>query len=480
MKQLMPLVALLLSVAALLSGCTDDVRACDAEPELLRTADSVEFVRTPDSCFAGLPNWPYEPKYVEIDGLRQAYVEAGPADGEVVLLLHGQPSWSYLYRKMIPVLADAGFRVIAMDHLGMGRSDKPTDIASYSYLGHNKRLERFIEKLKLRDINLFVQDWGSTIGLRVAGLHPEWFARIIAGDGDLPVFPDGFEPFPPVKNPDEVAELPSLFTDVPAQQVPAYDGCKPLVEPEPGFFGVWIEYCLKAASFRPSEVVEAITWFDLPDDEEAAYDAPFPSRVYMAGPRVFPSLVNQMGGTTAEAWDRLQAFARPFLTIWAANDAGNLGQCETQDKLICNIKGAADQPHARLPNASHFLQDDQGEDIARRIVAWIEGDSSITGNHEATCADNGPTLPVANDGTGTACTTEKECSGLDAKLCLSQQGGTGFCTVEGCTAGSCAAPYLCCHDCNPAASGLLPFEGSACFPAAGTAQLTGGAGCTCD
>ena len=193
MKQRIQLSALLLPLAGLLAALaacseddeasTNDVRACDAEPKRLTTASGIEFVRTPDACFDDLPDWPYEPHYVEIDGLRQAYVEEGPADGEVVLLLHGQPSWSYLYRKMIPVLVDAGFRVIAMDHLGMGRSDKPTAIESYSYLGHCDRLQRFIEELDLRDINLFVQDWGSVIGLRVAGLNLDRFARIAVGDG---------------------------------------------------------------------------------------------------------------------------------------------------------------------------------------------------------------------------------------------------------------------------------------------------------
>jgi haloalkane dehalogenase len=163
--------------------------ACDSEPVVLTTADGIDFVRTPDACFEDLPDWPYEAQYVEIDGLRQAYVDEGPADGEVVLLLHGQPSWSYLYRDMIPVLADAGYRVIAMDHLGMGRSDKPIDIEAYSYLGHNDRLETFIDELGLTDINLFVQDWGSLIGLRVAGENPDLFATIAVGDGNPPGHP---------------------------------------------------------------------------------------------------------------------------------------------------------------------------------------------------------------------------------------------------------------------------------------------------
>jgi haloalkane dehalogenase len=163
--------------------------------DTLVSTSGVEFVRTPDVYFDNLPDWPYSYQYVEIDGMRQAYAETGPSDGEVVLLLHGQPSWSYLYRKMMPVLADAGYRVIAMDHLGMGRSDKPIDINDYSYLGMLTVWSNLFRTLGLSDINLFVQDWGSLIGLRVAGLNPDWFATISVGNGDLFIIPEGFEPF---------------------------------------------------------------------------------------------------------------------------------------------------------------------------------------------------------------------------------------------------------------------------------------------
>lgn len=347
--------------------------ACDSEPELLTTDAGVEFVRTPNSCFVDLPDWPYDPLYVEIDGLSQAYVDVGPEDGEVVLLLHGQPSWSYLYRKMIPVLADAGYRVIAMDHLGMGRSDKPTEIESYSFLGHDARLQAFIEDLELTDINLFVQDWGSMIGLRRVGLDSDRYATVTVGNGRLLVVPGDLELFPPVENPDVPVELESPFERVPAQQPPFYDGCERLLpSDEQAAFGRWITYSMTAASFRPSEVVEAVTWFDLPEDEEAAYDAPFPSRVYMAGVRSFPSLVRELPGVNDEAWAVLTSFERPFLTLWAANDPGSLGRCETQQELVDSVPGAVGQPHDRLDEASHFLQDDQGEEIARRMVDWYD------------------------------------------------------------------------------------------------------------
>ncbi|MEM6318773.1 MAG: haloalkane dehalogenase [Bacteroidota bacterium] len=345
--------------------------------DTLITTNGVQFVRTPDEHFQNLPDWPYAYQYVEIDGLRQAYAEAGPADGPIVLLLHGQPSWSYLYRKMIPVLADAGYRVIAMDHLGMGRSDKPISIEDYSYLGHHDRLERFIEGLDLQDINLFVQDWGSLIGLRVAGLNPDWFATISVGDGNLPVVPAGIQPIPTIENPNEILDLPFPFAAIPAQQPLFYDGCELITEGEGDSsegFSQWATYSMKGASFKPSEVLEALTWFDIPEAEEAAYDSPYPDRAYMAGVRTFPYLVNQLPGVNDVAWAGLTSFEKPFLTIWAANDAGTLGACATQQNLIANIPGAAGKPHTRLPEAGHFLQDDQGVEIANRLVAFYTTD----------------------------------------------------------------------------------------------------------
>ena len=283
---------------------------CDAEPIIRTTDDGIEFVRTPTGCFDDLPDFPYELEHVEIDGLRQGYVDEGPADAPVVLLLHGQPTWAFLYRKMIPVLVDAGYRAIAMDHLGMGFSDKPIDIADYSYLGHIDRLEKFINALGLRDINLFAQDWGSLIGLHVAGENPDWFARIVIGDGTLPVLPEGVEPYPRVENPDEIdPDLQFVFQLIPPQQIPFYNGCTPIGSTGTDF-GAWMEYSMKAESFHAAEVVEGLTWFDIPDEDEAAYDAPFPSRIYMAGPRVFPSLVNELGGANQDAWEGLMQFER--------------------------------------------------------------------------------------------------------------------------------------------------------------------------
>lgn len=349
--------------------------ACYADLELLTTPDNVEFVRTPDACFKNLPGWPYKAKYVEIDGLRQAYVDVGPADADPILLLHGQPSWSYLYRYMIPVLVARGHRVIAMDHIGMGRSDKPTNTEYYTYLGHVGRLESFIKKLNLEHITLFAQDWGSLIGLYVVGTNPDWFERVVIGNGSLPMFEEGTTPYP---LPEDIeasnARMSKLFDSFPPQQPQFYDEDGNLLIQQYASndgFGSWIVYALYDEGFHASEVVEAMTYFPLTRRQEAAYDAPFPSRIAMAGPRTFPSLANTLSGVTQVAWEGLYKFEKPFLTIWGGNDPGQLGQPQTQQMLINSIPGAVGQDHVRLPEASHFLQNDQGKEIARRIDAFI-------------------------------------------------------------------------------------------------------------
>jgi len=374
------LTLILFFMMLVLTACssTPQDAACleGVEVEIMTTQAGVEFVRTPDACFEDLPDWPYAPQYIEIDGLRQAYVDVGPADAdETVLLLHGQPSWSYLYRKMIPVLEGAGHRVIAMDHLGMGRSDKPIDPDYYTYQIHVYRLDTLIQELELDEtqLTIFVQDWGSLIGLQVVGTHPEWFDRVVVGNGFLPTFEEGSIPF-------ELPQIPlvtrQLFyrniTTIPEHQPDYYDDQGNLLEDNGDFFGIWIDYARNDKRFQASQILEAMTYFDLSEEELAAYDAPFPSRVFMGGPRAFPGLANQLPGVTDSAWESLGKFDKPFLTIWGGNDPGNLGRPEVQQTLIDHIPGTEGWDHVRLPEASHFLQDDQGEEIGRRIVEFIE------------------------------------------------------------------------------------------------------------
>ena len=378
MRKLLYLIILLMMLPLTACSSTGQQASCleGVEGEIMSTDAGVEFVRTPDACFEDLPNWPYESQYIEIDGLWQAFIDVGPADAEeTILLLHGQPSWSYLYRKMIPVLEGAGHRVIAMDHLGMGRSDKPIDPDYYTYQIHVYRLETIIQELELDEtqLTIFVQDWGSLIGLQVVGTHPDWFDRVVVGNGFLPTFEEGSIPF-------ELPQIPlvtrQLFyrniTTIPEHQPDFYDDQGNLLEDNGDFFGIWIDYARNDKRFQASQILEAMTYFDLSEEELAAYDAPFPSRVFMGGPRAFPGLVNQLPGVTDSAWESLGEFDKPFLTIWGGNDPGNLGRPEVQQALIDHIPGTEGWDHVRLPEASHFLQDDQGEEIGRRIVEFIE------------------------------------------------------------------------------------------------------------
>lgn len=350
---------------------------CDAEPVVRTSADGVDFVRTPDSCFDDV-EWPgidYEPQYVEVDGMRVHYVEAGPEDGPVVLMLHGQPTWSYLYRDMIAEFADQGYRAISMDFLGMGRSDKPVDIEDYTYLGQTEQLEEFIDALALEGITLVVQDWGANIGLKLAGEQPDRFAAVVAANGAMPLFPGGAIPYPPVENPDEFdSEVKAYYDGWPDQQVPFRDDEGTLLI-DLNFhqaFPDWMTYTMKSPDFDAGEMVEANTWFPITDEEEAAYNAPFPHREYMALARYWPSMALEVGGVNDDAWAGLQQMEQPFLTLYTPNDVGVIGEPQTYQPYIDNVPGAAGQPHGTISEASHFVQDDQGIELTNRIVDFLE------------------------------------------------------------------------------------------------------------
>jgi pimeloyl-ACP methyl ester carboxylesterase len=297
-----------------------------------------------------------------------AYVDEGPRDGEVILLLHGQPSWSYLYRRMIPILADAGFRVIAADLVGMGRSDKPVEFERYSYLQHVAWLEEFLDAVPggrgrqgprgLRDITLFCQDWGSLIGLRVVGNMPERFARVVVANGRLPVVPFDIDLI-------QLPDPPRLDPDLPFP----FDPRNPCTLPRLRCFERWATYALTSPTFRPSDVVESGTAIRLTEAEKAAYDAPYPELVYRTGPRVFPSLINTLGEAPTNVGARavLDAFQKPLLTLFGRLDP-NLGSEAVQAELRDTVPGAVGQPHHAYPDASHFIQEDKGEDLAWRVV----------------------------------------------------------------------------------------------------------------
>ena len=290
-------------------------------------------LRTPDECFTDLPGYNFEPHYTEIDGLRMHYVDTGPADGEVVLLLHGEPSWSYLYRKMIPPLAAAGLRVIAPDLIGFGRSDKPTRIDDYSYAGHVDWMRRFIEAADLNNITLFCQDWGSLIGLRVAAENQHRFARIALGNGGMPT---GDEEFPRV-------------------------------------FRIWRAFARWSPWFPIGRILQQGSVSELSNAEVAAYDAPYPSAKYKAGARAFPRLVptepdNVASDDNRKAWALFEKFEKPFLTTFSNRDPITRG---TEVPWQQRVPGAQGQPHVKIRNAGHFLQEDKPDELVEALVAFV-------------------------------------------------------------------------------------------------------------
>lgn len=334
------------------------------------TRACLPFVRTPAKYTRGLDHFPYVSRYVRVDGLRMAYVDEGAADGPVILLMHGEPSWSYLYRKMIPILVDAGFRVIAPDLIGLGRSDKPVEFARYRYLQQVAWVKQFLDAVPrnrrpggprgLRDVTLFCQDWGSLISLRVVGDLPNRFARVVVANGRLPVVPIVIElahvPNPPLLNPD----------------LPFPLGGDPCAPNDLTCFGRWATYALTSPHLRPSQVVETLTASTLSDAEKAAYDAPYPAFVYMTGPRVFPSMINTLGESPTNVAARavFDHFTKPLLTLFGRLDP-NLGTDAVQAEMRDRVPGAVGQAHWAYPDANHFIQEDKGEDLARRVVEFV-------------------------------------------------------------------------------------------------------------
>jgi len=289
-------------------------------------------LRTPEDRFGKLPDFDYPPRYTEVDGLRMAHVEAGPADAPPVLMLHGEPTWSFLYRHMIPVIADAGLRAIAPDLIGFGRSDKLAQVSDYSYQRHMDWLKAWMEAQDLRGITLFCQDWGSLLGLRLAAENPERFARIVVANGMLPTAD----------------------------------------RPMPRAFKAWRAFALNTPVFPTGRIVSGGCVRKLSKAERAAYDAPFASKKYQAAARAVPALVPTEPDDPAvpanrAAWAALGNWHKPLLTLFGDKDP-ILGRGDRP--LQKHVPGAAGQPHARLPGG-HFIQEDCGPELARRTVDFV-------------------------------------------------------------------------------------------------------------
>ena len=306
----------------------------------------MERLRTPEERFAALPDFPYRPRYLEVaagDGgepLRMAYVDEGPRDAPVVLMLHGEPSWSFLYRHLIRAVVDAGLRAVAPDLIGFGRSDKPTAREAYSYAAHLGWLRGFVDGVGgdeggggPRAITLLCQDWGGLLGLRLVGESPERFARVVAANTFLPTGD---------------------------------------VRPPDAFFA-WRQFAATVPVFPTGGIVMRGTARGLAPDVVAAYDAPFPDERYQAGARAFPALVPATPDDPASegnraAWRGLEAFTRPFLTAFGDSDPITRGGDRA---LQARVPGAAGQPHVTLARAGHFLQEDAPLELARAVIELV-------------------------------------------------------------------------------------------------------------
>lgn len=299
----------------------------------------MRLLRTPEDRFAHLPGFEYQPGYAEVpdgDGatLRMAYVAVGPEDGPVVLLLHGEPSWSYLYRTVIPPLVEAGLRAVAVDLVGFGRSDKPAEIGDHTYARHVEWVRALVfDVLDLRAVTLVGQDWGGLIGLRLVAEQPDRFARVVVANTGLPT---GDQPMPEVwhRFRESVRTAPTLDVGRAVQ-----NGCRTT----------------------------------LPDEVRAAYDAPFPDETYKAGPRALPGLVpvspdDPAAAANRAAWVELSRWERPFLVAFSDSDPITSPMAAVFTAVVPGAKGVQ---HPVIVGAGHFLQEDAGAALGVATARFV-------------------------------------------------------------------------------------------------------------
>jgi haloalkane dehalogenase len=299
----------------------------------------MKVLRTPDERFKNLQGFPFEPKYIEApDGeggrLRIHYIDEGPRTAEPILMMHGEPSWSYLYRKMIPILVEAGNRAIAPDLVGFGRSDKPAQRSDYTFQRHVDWMQAWLEQVDLKRITFVGQDWGGLIGLRLVANHPERFARVVVANTGLPT------------------------------------GDSPISEA----FLNWRKFSIEVPDFNVGLIISMGSKTSLAEEVIAAYNAPFPDDAFKEGARIFPSLVpltpdDPASTANREAWKVLSKFDKPFLTTFSDGDPITGGGHRIFQEKVPGAKG---QPHTTIRGGGHFLQEDCGEDFARIIVDFIK------------------------------------------------------------------------------------------------------------
>ena len=321
-------------------------------------AETSEILRTPDSRFENLPGYDFEPHYADLDGVRMHYLDEGR--GNPILLLHGQPSWSYLYRKMIPALSRGDMRAIAPDMIGFGRSDKPANPDYYSYARHVEQMCAFVESLDLQNTTLFIQDWGGLVGLRVVAAMPDRFARIVAAN-------TGF----PFAEPEKAAKQRRLLE----KQVERLGEVRmrDMLRAKKHDHALWSAYAKTAKDFGAGRVVRSASVAKLPDDVVAAYDAPFPDEPHKVCIRRMPMLVLEELENNHKVWtDVFLKWEKPFLTAFSDKDRVFSG---TENLFQDAIPGAKGQKHVIVRDAGHFLQEEKGEELAGIVAYFVLANS---------------------------------------------------------------------------------------------------------
>ena len=300
----------------------------------------MKLLRTPRERFANLPGYPFEPHYLAIRDrwepvdIRIHAIDEGKADAPVVLMLHGEPSWSFLYRKMVPLFTKAGYRVLAPDLPGFGKSDKPSKRSDYSYARHVAWMQDWLGVMDLQDIVLICQDWGGLIGMRLVADEPQRFARVVTANTMLPT------------------------GDHAAGEA----------------FERWRTFSQETPVFPAGQIVNKGCVSELSEEEVAAYDAPFPDESYKEGARQFPLLVpttpdNPESQANREAWKVLMKFEKPWLCAFGDSDPITAAAAPVIQKLIPGCQG---QPHTTLRGGGHFIQEDCGEELSRVVLDWLQ------------------------------------------------------------------------------------------------------------
>lgn len=316
----------------------------------------MEFIRTPDDCFKNLPDYPFQPSYAQIPDLeggtlRMHYVDEGPRDAPPVVMIHGNPSWSYLWRRIIPPVAASGHRVVAIDLIGLGRSDKPTKMSDFTVARHVEwARSALIDFLNLRDITLVLHDWGGIVGLRILHQHPDRIARVALTNSGF-FLRDPAEPEPESREPS-------------------------------GIFAKFQKMVRETPDWPHWDMVSAMCVRPLPEAVVKAYRAPYPDARYLCGNRQFTQMLvttpdNPQLADNWEAWKTIRQFAGPFVTIMSEGDQVTRG---SERRFIQEVPGCRGQPHVILEGGNHFLQEDIPQKLTTGLLAWLSETRSVLTN----------------------------------------------------------------------------------------------------